>query len=374
MRSVRLAREAVVAGLAQPVSTAMITVVACVSVLVPMVTAGQTDAIERSVTASLEHPANRTLSISRRSGEPFAPKTLDRLRRILDIDTVYGFGVVTDYANASYPDSSDTTAKIAIIPVFGDVEFLVDIGEGRLPRAREAVVPVDRLRAIGLSDPVGALVARGTGFRLRTDPRGAIAVVGTMTLKNGTPLSEGVGLVGADATDQLVRIVVVTDTFRSAARLEPDLPTLIGVTPGDLEVASSTEFRQSIEVLAGQISGYSRTLTLVSVAIGAVFVALIVYSTLQSRRRDLGRRRALGASKGTVVALVAVQSAFASLPGCIGGALGGTYVVYRLTGFAPSAEFAINVALLGVISAIAASIPPAVVAANRDPVAALRVP
>jgi putative ABC transport system permease protein len=49
-------------------------------------------------------------------------------------------------------------------------------------------------------------------------------------------------------------------------------------------------------------------------------------------------------------------------------------VVWRLTDQPPDLRFAVAVGVLAIIATIAAAVPPAIVAAHRDPVKVLRVP
>lgn len=66
-----------------------------------------------------------------------------------------------------------------------------------------------------------------------------------------------------------------------------------------------------------------------------------------------------------------------ALTGIIGATVGtavGATVVWRLTDQAPDPNFTLAVATLAVIATITAALPPALVAAHRDPVKVLRVP
>ena len=107
---------------------------------------------------------------------------------------------------------------------------------------------------------------------------------------------------------------------------------------------------------------------------GLGLVVLNMYGAVTTRRRDFGRRRALGASRGTIVALVTLQTAITGLLGAALGTAIGAAVVWRLTDLLPDLRFAVAVGVLAIIATIAAAVPPALVAAHRDPVKVLRVP
>ncbi len=109
-------------------------------------------------------------------------------------------------------------------------------------------------------------------------------------------------------------------------------------------------------------------------AAGLLLVALTLIGAVSQRRRDFGRRRALRASRSTVVALVLLQTSAAALVGVAAGGVAGLVLVNRLAGSLPSPGFTFGVVVLTLLTALLAAVPPAVLAAYRDPVRILRVP
>lgn len=107
---------------------------------------------------------------------------------------------------------------------------------------------------------------------------------------------------------------------------------------------------------------------------GLVLVALTMTLALNSRRRDFGRRRALGASRSALVALTLLE---ASLPVLVGVGLGiitGLIALRLSLGVLPGAAFVAAAGALIAVAGTAAAIPPALVASMRDPMLILRVP
>lgn len=92
------------------------------------------------------------------------------------------------------------------------------------------------------------------------------------------------------------------------------------------------------------------------------------------RRRDIGRRRALGATRATIMTLMIGQVTVAALTSAIIGAGIGVALLARGDAPIPNLPYitAVVLALTG-ISAIAAGIP-ALIASRRDPLSELRVP
>ena len=108
--------------------------------------------------------------------------------------------------------------------------------------------------------------------------------------------------------------------------------------------------------------------------VSAALVAVNLFALVTMRRKDFGRRRALGASRGLIVALLLAQVLLLAVLGSVLG-LGIAYIALNLSG-EPQAgvEFAMAVAIAGILAAALAALPPALVAARRDPLHELRVP
>ena len=75
-----------------------------------------------------------------------------------------------------------------------------------------------------------------------------------------------------------------------------DAPSVGVETSEDLAALRAT--------LSGDLSRFSRSIVLVIAGAGLLMICLVVYGSVTARRRDFGRRRALGASRTVIVALV----------------------------------------------------------------------
>ena len=90
--------------------------------------------------------------------------------------------------------------------------------------------------------------------------------------------------------------------------------------------------------------------------------------------RDLGRRRALGANRPTIIGLITTQTLLTALTGAtLGSAL--TNLVLTQTNNTPAPlPFTTAIIILATLTATLAALPPDTIAAHRDPVTVLRVP
>jgi putative ABC transport system permease protein len=75
-----------------------------------------------------------------------------------------------------------------------------------------------------------------------------------------------------------------------------------------------------------------------------------------------------------IVLLVLVQIGVAAFIGSLAGTAVGLVAVVRLAGSSPDPPFVLGVSLLALLMALIAGVPPALLAAFRDPVRILRVP
>jgi putative ABC transport system permease protein len=134
---------------------------------------------------------------------------------------------------------------------------------------------------------------------------------------------------------------------------------------------SLAELRALIE---GQLGSFGRNLVIIIFALTAVLVAAILYGLVMLRRKDFGRRRALGASKSLIVALLLSQIAALSIVGAIVGSVAASIALAASGDPLPGIEFVASVDLLAVAVGVIAALVPAVAAARRDPLTELRVP
>jgi len=148
--------------------------------------------------------------------------------------------------------------------------------------------------------------------------------------------------------------------------LAPDRSTSITVETAEALVAVRAAVRGELEV-------FSRQLVTLVLGIGLVLVALNLYGTVTSHRRDFGRRRALGASRSLVVGLVVFQTVLVATIGVFVGMAVGAGLIWRWTGSVMSLDFALAIGALAILTAVLGTIPPALMAAFRDPVRILRV-
>jgi putative ABC transport system permease protein len=159
----------------------------------------------------------------------------------------------------------------------------------------------------------------------------------------------------------------------------------------DFVVITQQYILDRVEQVMSVVRTYITAIALISLLIGAIGIANIMFATVTERTREIGTMMAIGAKRRDILQLFLYQSMiiglFGGLLGCILGASGSWLVVDLLNnniknlGGAFSAgtisvtytpEWFIIASIVGIIIGIVAGVLPARKAATMDPVVALR--
>jgi ABC-type antimicrobial peptide transport system permease subunit len=142
---------------------------------------------------------------------------------------------------------------------------------------------------------------------------------------------------------------------------------------------------RTLEALVSGAAGGARAATSFAIAVGVVSLVLALFgvygllaSAVASRTRELGIRRALGASRGRLARSVAAEAAAMSAAGVVAGVTGialfARVLESQLYGVSATNGAVVGgAAALLVAAAIVAALPPAMRAAAVDPAVTLRV-
>lgn len=360
-----LGRDAVLTARAQPVATATAAVVVALVTLVTLLTTGRAAATEAAVVASIDAVGTRLVVATDTTGEAgIDPATVRSVAALGSVSWAFGLGPAVDVENVG----AGRAGPVPLRAFVGDLPADVALTVGRLPTSPgEVVVGRAASSALRMPDVAGA-VSDGT--------RG-LAVVGQ--IHGSGPLSfidqGALRPAGADEDVPLRYVYVLAGSATGAQEVADALRALlVAEVPAAVDVSVSDGALELRDVVAGRLGAASRQTMAGVLGVGLVLVTVTMLGAVAGRRRDFGRRRALGATRSAVVALVLVQSACAGLVGAVLGGIGGL-VALRIDGVAwPSASFVGGVLVLAVLVTLVGSVPPAVAAARADPVRILRVP
>jgi putative ABC transport system permease protein len=350
---------------AQPVASTITALVTAAAVAVILSTTGQTVVAEQEVLARIDDAGTRSILVGIDPAAEVTPEAVERVGRLSSVEWVVGFGPVQDARNLAVPGG----APVALRPVYGELPAVLVLDPLRQPPWHTVAWAGDEaLTTLGFATAAGGVVTDLTGEDY--------AVVGSLTATD--PLDDFnrqiVRLPGPD-DDELRRLVVVThrpDQVDATADLVLDI--LSPADPAAVTLQTSVQLAAVRAAVAGELGEYSRSLVLTVLAAALGLLLVTSYGTVATRRRDFGRRRALGATRPTIVALVCTQQGLTAGIGILGGTAAGIAFTWRWTHHLPDSRFTAAVAVLVLLVTVAAAVAPAIVAAYRDPVRILRVP
>lgn len=363
LRPRRALREARRSAAAHRGASTVLAIVALAMTVTTFVTAGRAAAAEAEILASVETAGPRLIGVSvLEPHQGVGAAAIERVRQLPNVEWVLGLGAARDVSSTG----TGARANIAARTLVTALPPLVVVEPGRLPHPGEAIVSPGVAERLQLEHPAGS-VRDGGGVR---------SIVGQFQASGVIADLERLVLVAPDegAPPAATQLYVLADDALHVEHLVREIRAVAGVPDEQLTIQASDVLLELGNAVSGTIGSFGRQLSIGAIAVGAVLCGLTMTLSMLSRRRDIGRRRALGASRSAIVALALLE---AGIPTAIGVALGtvvGTMLVVVTTGALPPVLFAIAAPCLIAVAGVSAAAPPAVLAARQDPMRILRVP
>lgn len=332
-------------------------------VLAVMLTTGRTVGAEDKVLSSIDSVGTRTILVRAAPGAGLTTDVLGRLAHIDGIAFSGAFSAAVDSTNTRIPDGTSVPVRYA---------YGAD------------------LRSLGI--PAAASEGFAYASQAALDQLGLPDVAGSITLTDGTTHGIGGRIATPEFLADLEPVVLVAEPYSRhpqpvslllivAAR--PDLvgaltdavtSVLAATDPTKLTIQTSETLAQLRSMIQAQLGGFSRQLLIALLLVTGILVCVILSGLVTLRRRDFGRRRALGATRSFILALLLVQTTMLALAGVSIGAASAAILLAVAGDPLPRPAFTIALGILGLFTAILAAILPAVAASRREPIRELRVP
>lgn len=362
-------REIILSCRAQLVTSLVVLLIAGGAVGAVLGTAGLSAAAQSKVLSTVDNVGTRSISIySTNPTVPLEPSILDALERLDIVESAIGFSVTVDVVNAEVNAGKRVGARL----VYGGF-------------ARELLEPASTHAASHYGDGLAGfatpdaydllgLPAEGGGVRVAHDGK-EITVIGDITLPEHLAELSPTILVPVERPEGLSAIFL-------AARSADELPLLTelvrgqmrGYTSQEYNLATSQAYASLRAAIDGELTASSHSLIVGVLGAGAGATMLVVWAVVLLRRKDLGRRRALGASRLMIIGLTVGQVAVLTLLGAGIGAGVASAIMVALGQPVPPWDFHVAVSVALVSASTLLCIVPALWAAQRDPLTELRVP
>lgn len=327
----------------------------CVTVLL---TSGRAVGAQQSVLGTIDNVSARQLIVTAPEDARLHSEAIDRISQHNFVSNVFGLGAAVDATNAAIQGGEAVPFRILFQP--SETHSKSDeAGSVRVSRKAQ--------ENLGMQLPAGA-VKTASG-----DP---LSVVGsfepTLFMEPFEPLL--VSETPASANERIATLVVTARSVADLDQVEDYVATVLGAqSMQGVSIQKDASVAQLRATVDNQLGTFSTGLVAAIFGLTGLLVAAVLYALVFLRRKDFGRRRALGASRSLILVLILFQIGILA----VGGALVGSLVSaiwLSLTGDPlPPAQYFAGVAILAVITALIAAVLPAFSAARRDPIRELRV-
>lgn len=362
---VAVIREAVASARSQPVASLVTVLMVVGMILAVMLTTGRTVGAEQQVLGSIDSAGTRSIIIRAEAEAGLTTQVLDRIKGIEGISWAAGFSAAQDATNSKITDGTRVPVRYA----YGDdLELLGIPAQSPMPGGLAWASDL-ALSQFGLPELAGGIAltngdAYGIGGRLEVPDflRGFEPVV-------VVPHPDHTG------GEQIGLLVVIAETPELVTPVSEVVQSLLGAEdPTKVTVQSSEALAQLRALIEGQLGSFSRGLVVALLALTGTLVAVLLFGLVMMRRRDFGRRRALGASRTLIVSLLLTQTGLLALIGIATGVAASSVLLIASGDPLPGLAFTGALALLTLLTALIAALVPATLASKRDPIRELRVP
>lgn len=359
-----LLAESLRMALSAPITSIVTAAIVAAACGVIVSTTGQTVAIERDVLSRIDDAGTRTIVVEDTEGRAeLRSGAVDRVAVLAGVEWAIGFSLTRDVR----PAGLEGAPAVPVRGYVGELPALVDTSPWD-HRPGTMLAGLAAIRALGFETAAGPVEPVADG-----EPQ--LAVVGWLAAEPPLEFLNRGLLTVAEPQEPVVRIIVLAEAAEDVPRLADAIGTVLDAAdPASVVVRSSDMLVEVRAAVQGELGTWGRSLVGLVLGAGLVLTVLNVFGAVTTRRRDFGRRRALGASRLDIVILVSAQTLLTAVVGAFAGVLIGTAVVRQILGILPQADFGLAVGLLAVLATAIAALPPAAIAAFRDPVRILRVP
>lgn len=358
-------RESVASAIAGPAASILTVLMIAGMVITVVLTTGRTVGAEEQVLSSIDSVGTRSITVRAETGAGVTSDVMNRVEGIEGVQWAAALSSAVDATNTAVPDGTRVPVRYAYGPHLEELGIPTPI-----PLSAGMAYASERaLTLLGLPDVAGAVtLTNGLDY----------AVAGQLEIPDFLSSFEPVVVVPrpeADGDESVnVMVIIAARPDLVAPVSDAVLSVLAAEDPSKITVETSEVLAELRTLVQGQLGTFSRGLVLIILAVTGLLVATILFGLVTMRRKDFGRRRALGATRSLIVGLLLTQTLILAIAGVAGGSAAATIVLLASRDPIPSAGFFASVGALALGTAATAALVPAVVASRREPIRELRVP
>jgi ABC-type antimicrobial peptide transport system permease subunit len=330
---------------------------------------GDATGTSNELLADLNRPDARSILIRATSTDPnklFDPDATASLASLDGVEAAVGLDAVISATNAAVPGAENNIGFFTITTLDGPAPYR--LLTGRQPRAGESIISTAGAATINATSPLtAALTVNGSGH----------GIVGTYTTTDESRISSLLSTSALTVADDAESYSLISITVREAADLKTVIDSLPIVFSDRVPSDYTTEYDprlvdvQQAVATAGR-QGVKSTALGVS-AFGGIITALVTAINALTQRREIARRRALGATRPVTLATLATETIVLAAIGATLGAASVTIVLQHQHGES-FPLLAVSSAVFITAIASYAALPGALFGSYQDPAKTLRVP
>jgi len=309
-----------------------------------------------------------------------------RLQQIPNVESVAPLMFLTG-AISGTSTAPDGTSIVATTPEFADITHL-DIREGQFldPNIKQNTVVVGVQLSINI---FGTEHSLGRTMMIRGQPFTIIGILERTNEPinyNGVDLDNAVIINEASAREfnqgnlQIQQINIKSDSVNNLQTVVATANrTLLEAhfNQADFSILTGDKIAQPTSQLFYSIAGVTTAIAAISLIVGGIGIMNIMLVSVAERTREIGIRKALGASNGDIVWQFLIEALALSIGGGIMGYIAGYIIAFTISTFLTfdpifSWQIAAVAAGVSLIIGTLFGLYPAIRAARKDPISALR--
>ena len=294
-----VAREALASAIAAPiVSSLVIAMIAGMSAAV-VLASGQSITAERGVIQSIDTAGTRSIVIESQPGANFDTTLLDRVANLNAVEWAGALHFISDAHNAAIPDG----AAVSHFQVWATSWRGTNLPSPSPQSSQIAFASTQAMSDLRIVDNIGTVTTTSGAqysivgpFRLPASLASLGSCLVTPVSHPRTPARVEQLIVVARSTEQVQPVAQIINSY---------------LTPAQRTKTTITTSKQLValrQLISGQLGSFGRSLSIGVLLITGSLAASVLAMSVAQRRKDFGRRRALGATRELILAILLIAT------------------------------------------------------------------